>query len=186
MMIIGIDEVGRGSLAGPLCVAAVAWPEGAPCDGLADSKVLTTPKRVAMAAIIRQYAAGIGIGWVSPLNIDSLGLSEALRQAAQSAYAQIAQLQASVVVDGRDKLLGDIPARYVIKADSSVPAVMAASIVAKVARDTYMRRLAPLFAAYRFDTHVGYSTAAHKAALAQFGPCELHRQSFAPVKGLQV
>lgn len=180
-MIIGVDEVGRGSWAGPLCVAAVAWPDDAPIAELGDSKVLTAKKRVAMAAHIRLYAAGIGVGWVSPADIDRMGLTAALRLAGQAAVRQIG-LDAPVIMDGNAKLLGDMPATYIIKADASVPAVMAASIIAKVARDSYMGLLDAQFSGYKFATNVGYGTKAHQQAIAELGPCSLHRLSWAPLK----
>lgn len=180
-MIIGIDEVGRGSWAGPLCVVAVAWPDDAPNEGLADSKRLSAARRQQMAVQIRLYAAAIGIGWVGPQEIDRIGLSKALQKAARLAVMQL-RVSAPIIVDGRDKLLGDIPATYIIKADASVPAVMAASIIAKVARDGYMYQLDHLFGGYGFAKHVGYGTALHRQAIAALGPCVHHRLSYAPLR----
>ena len=180
-MVIGVDEVGRGSWAGPLCVAAVAWPDDAPVKGLADSKKLTAKKREAMITHIKQYAEGIGIGWVSPSQIDAMGMGKALHFAAQMAVGQIG-LIAPIIVDGRDKLLDAIPAQYIIKADDTIPAVMAASIVAKVARDTYMASVDAQFAGYDFAKHVGYGTKGHQAAIKLLGPCALHRMSYAPLR----
>ncbi|MGH7196558.1 MAG: ribonuclease HII [Candidatus Saccharimonadales bacterium] len=182
-MIVGIDEVGRGCLAGPICVAAVAWRDSASRKGLADSKVLNAEKRVYMAAKIRELAAGIGIGWASAREIDTLGVTAALKLAAERALAQIPQeLITAVIIDGHLKLVEDSRAVAVIKADSNVPAVMAASIVAKVARDTYMQAQDIHFNGYQFAKHVGYGTAVHRAAITQLGPCELHRMSYAPLK----
>lgn len=180
-MIIGVDEVGRGSWAGPLCVAAVAWPDDAPIAELNDSKQLKAAVRAAMAAHIRAHAAGIGVGWVAPAEIDRIGLTAALRKAGQAAVRQIG-LDAPVIMDGNAKLLGDLPATYIVKADASVPAVMAASIIAKVARDTYMHALDMQFSGYNFSTNVGYGTRAHQKAIAELGPCSLHRLSWAPLK----
>jgi ribonuclease HII len=180
-MIIGVDEVGRGSWAGPLCVAAVAWPDDAPSKGLGDSKQLTAVQRRTMVGIIRQYAAGIGVGWVSPAEVDRIGLTAALRQAGQAAVRQIG-LDAPIIMDGNAKLLGDMPAQYIVKADAKIPAVMAASIIAKVARDTYMQALDAQFSGYSFATNVGYGTKAHQKAIAERGPCSLHRLSWAPLK----
>lgn len=181
IMIIGVDEVGRGSWAGPVCVAAVAWPDDAPAKGLADSKLLLAPKRVKMAHIIRRHAAAIGIGWVGPRDIDRIGLTRALQVAAQIAVRQI-NIAAPIIMDGREKFLGKIPAQYIVKADGKIPAVMAASIVAKVARDTYMHAISPQFAQYRFDKHVGYGTPEHRRLIAQFGVCVHHRLSWKPLK----
>ena len=180
-MIIGVDEVGRGSWAGPVCVAAVAWPDDAPIKGLADSKVLTAEKRQKMASIIRAQSHGIGIGWVPAAEIDKIGLTAALSRAARQAVLQIGQI-APIIMDGRDKFLGDIPAEYIIKADGKIPAVMAASIIAKVARDSYMRAIDPQFSGYGFAKHVGYGTALHRQMIAEHGPCEQHRLSWAPLK----
>lgn len=180
-MIIGVDEVGRGSWAGPLCVAAVAWPDDAPIAELNDSKKLKAKTRAAMAVHVRTHAAGIGIGWVSPADIDGMGLTVALRVAGQAAVRQIG-IDAPVIMDGNAKLLGDMPATYIVKADASVPAVMAASVIAKVARDTYMQILDTQFAGYNFATNVGYGTKAHQKAIAELGPCSLHRLSWAPLK----
>lgn len=181
-MIIGVDEVGRGSWAGPVCVAAVAWPTAAPIGGLADSKQLTAVKRRDMIAHIHANAASIGIGWVSAKQIDEIGIVMALRQAAVIAVQQIDVQGVPIIVDGRDAMLGDIPAEYIIKADGTIPAVMAASIIAKVARDTYMAQLARVFTQYGFAKHVGYGTAAHQAAINEFGVCEHHRLSYGPLK----
>lgn len=180
-MIIGVDEVGRGSWAGPVCVAAVAWPDDAPIIGLDDSKKLTAAKRVAMTKIIRDHAASIGIGWVPAWEIDKIGLTKALQKAARCAVRQIS-VDAPIIMDGREKFLGGIKAEYIIKADGKIPAVMAASIIAKVARDTYMAAIAAEFANYNFAKHVGYGTPEHQRLIAQFGPCIHHRLRWAPLQ----
>lgn len=181
-MIIGVDEVGRGSWAGPVCVAAVAWPDSLVVDGLNDSKQVSAKKRPLVARLVREHAVGIGIGWVAATAVDKIGLAKALQTAAQCAVAELGDLQAPIVVDGRDRLLGDMPAQYVIKADTTVPAVMAASIIAKVARDTFMNELDKQYGQYQFGKHVGYGTLLHRQLIAEFGPCEHHRLSYAPLK----
>jgi ribonuclease HII len=181
-MVIGVDEVGRGSWAGPVCVAAVAWPDNVKLVGLNDSKQVPAKKRIPLARAIREQAMGVGIGWVAAWHVDKIGIAKSLQHAAQCAVAELGLLEARVVVDGRDRLLGDWPAEYIIKADCTVPAVMAASIIAKVARDTYMQRLDVQFSNYQFGKHVGYGTALHRQLIAQFGPCEHHRMSYAPLK----
>ncbi len=182
-MIVGIDEVGRGSWAGPLCVAAVAWPKGARLKGLNDSKLVPAAKRVILAAKIRKIAPQIGIGWASASFIDKYGLTFALRHAAKQAMAGLADYE-KIIVDGNLKLLDDPRANCKIKADLSVPAVMAASIIAKVARDSYMRLQGKVYADYNFARHVGYGTKQHRTILGDIGPCVLHRFSYAPIKAL--
>lgn len=180
-MIIGVDEVGRGSWAGPVCVAAVAWPDKAPRRGLADSKVLTRAQRQKMAAHIRRHAHGIGIGWVDAKQIDAIGLTAALQIAGRAAVMQVG-LVAPVVMDGREKFLGDIEATYMVKADGKIPAVMAASIIAKVARDTYMYAMDHQFSGYKFASHVGYGTKAHREAISNLGPSAIHRLRWSPLQ----
>ncbi len=183
-MIVGIDEVGRGSWAGPMCVAAVAW-DSPWRKGLADSKLLTAAKRQAMTLLIKQKATGIGLGWSMPAEIDTLGVTAALKLCAARALAQInPDIITAIIVDGHVNLIDDPRSVAVIKADTNVPAVMAASIVAKVARDNYMQLAEGRFEGYGFASHVGYGTAVHRAALASLGPCELHRMSYAPLKAL--
>lgn len=180
-MIIGVDEVGRGSWAGPVCVAAVAWPDAAPKKGLADSKVLTRDQRQKMAVHIRRHAYAIGVGWVGANQIDKIGLTAALRIAARAAVAQVGEI-APIVMDGREKFLGDIEAQYIVKADGKIPAVMAASIIAKVARDTYMCAMDNTFEGYAFTAHVGYGTKAHRKAIAERGPTAIHRLRWSPLQ----
>lgn len=180
-MIIGVDEVGRGSWAGPVCVAAVAWPDNAPKKGLADSKALTRQQRQKMAVHIRRYAHGIGIGWVDAKQIDKLGLTVALHIAGRAAVMQIGQI-APIIMDGREKFLGDIEATYMVKADGKIHAVMAASIIAKVARDTYMYAMDRQFAGYKFASHVGYGTKGHRQAIAELGPSAIHRLRWSPLQ----
>lgn len=181
-MIVGIDEVGRGSWAGPLCVAAVAWPDDAIVKGLNDSKKVPAGKRILMAKSIRELAVDIGIGWAPASLIDKQGLTWALRYAAEAAVASLNVEFAKIIVDGNLKLIDDPRAVNIIKADTTEPSVMAASIIAKVARDTYMKLIGELYADYNFASHVGYGTKMHQSLLEQFGPCELHRFSFSPVK----
>jgi len=189
MITIGVDEVGRGCWAGPLVAGAVALPanfrpENCPAT-LRDSKKLTKPQREASAAWIHENAAAVGLGWVSPAEVDALGLTESVRLAMQRALAQISTAYNELVIDGNINYFSDNPkAIAVVKADDSVPAVSAASIVAKVARDIYMASLGHKYAGYGFDRHVGYGTAGHIAALRKLGVSDLHRLSYKPVKAL--
>lgn len=177
---VGIDEVGRGCWAGPLVAAAVRLMTEIP--DLADSKVLSKSQRVHLAELIRQNAA-VGIGWVTNTEVDTHGLTEAVRLAMRRAYKQIAQPDDIVIIDGNYNYLPELPdSSAVIKADGSVAEVSAASIVAKVARDTYMQNLDKAYAVWQFDKHVGYGTALHRDALAEHGVSDMHRKSYKPIK----
>ena len=183
-MILGIDEVGRGPWAGPLVVGAVVLGD-APIEGLTDSKKLTAKRRQALDVVIRQRAAGIGLGWVSAAIIDQIGLSAALVLATKLAVDQVSAPYHQIIIDGTINFLaGTSKGDYVttlIKADLLIPSVSAASIVAKVARDAYMSQQDDLYPGYGFANHVGYGTAAHAAAIYKLGVTPLHRLSFKPL-----
>lgn len=181
MITLGIDEVGRGPLAGPVVVAAVILGCEVP-DGLDDSKKLSPKKRACLATEIKKTATAIGIGWVSASNIDQFGISKALKLATTKAVAQIKAPHDQIIIDGQINFLPDNPKVVtMIKADGRIKPVSAASIVAKVARDEYMKRLAAIFPEYGFDKHSGYGTATHLAAIKKHGPSPVHRFSFAPL-----
>ncbi len=185
-LVLGIDEVGRGSWAGPLVVGAVALYQDCLIDGLNDSKKLTPRRREQLARHIQQRAAAIGIGWVDAHVIDTIGLSAALRLASERAFSQIPESIRnaidSIIIDGRDKFIDDPRVTTMIKADGKIKAVSAASIIAKVARDHYMTNLDITLSEYAFASHVGYGTASHAAALTSHGVIDgIHRQSFAPI-----
>lgn len=184
-MIVGIDEVGRGAWAGPLCVGAVALGE-VTIEGLTDSKKLTAKKREKLDREIRQVAAGVGLGWVSAKLIDQIGLSEALKLASRRAVAQITCEYDQIIIDGTIRLIDDPRAVTMKKADLLVASVSAASVVAKVARDEYMKILSQKFPGYGFEGHVGYGTAAHTKAIADLGPTPVHRMSFSPLKEIEI
>ena len=178
---MGVDEVGRGSWAGPLVAGAVLL--GDPIAGLADSKKLTKLQRKRLDVEIRLHAVAFGLGWVTPQEIDDIGLTEAVRLAMKRAVAGIKTPYTKVIIDGNYNFLADDPrSSCLIKADDTIPAVSAASIVAKVARDNYMSNASLEYPGYYFEKHVGYGTTAHAAALKLQGICELHRRSFAPVR----
>ena len=181
-MIVGIDEVGRGAWAGPLVIGAVLLG-GEQIDGLTDSKKLTKKQREELDLEIRRKAKSIGLGWVSAKQIDAVGLSQALRLAARRAIAHIHSEFDEIVIDGTVSFLNDERVTVMKKADLLVPSVSAASIVAKVARDNYMRHVDAIFPGYKFSSHVGYGTAAHQAAIKDIGVTPLHRLSFAPLAG---
>lgn len=181
MIIVGIDEVGRGCWAGPLVAGAVALTT--PIPGLKDSKKLSAKKRESLSKLIYSHASATGLGWVEPLEIDKLGLTASVRLAMQRAMSDITILCDQIIIDGNYNYLADLPnTEAIIKADDTVPAVSAASIIAKVARDSYMKQIAADFEDYGFDQHVGYGTALHMQRLKQYGSCTLHRQSFKPIR----
>jgi len=193
MAILGIDEVGRGPLAGPLVVGAVILPEEKPdwVESLRDSKKLSVKKREALNEVILQEAAGAGLGWVSPVELDEIGISEALRLATRRAVKSVQRLHVSfsqIVIDGKVNFLkGTRLESYVSvmpKADDLVKEVSAASIVAKVARDKYMYGVAESYPEYGFEKHVGYGTAKHLVAIKECGICPEHRRSFEPIKSI--
>lgn len=184
-MILGIDEVGRGPWAGPLVIGAVVLGD-AQIDGLTDSKKLSRKRRDELDVIIREEAAGYGLGWVDAGEIDEIGLSEALVLATRRAVEQVKAPYHEIVIDGTINFLKDTSkGKYVTtmkKADLLVPSVSAASIIAKVARDNYMAEQDALYPAYNFTSHVGYGTAKHRAAIEAHGVTPLHRLSFAPLQ----
>ncbi len=180
---VGLDEVGRGCWAGPLVAGAVIL--GAPITGLKDSKKLNTKQRQLLAGKINQEALATGLGWVRPAEIDAIGLTAAVRLAMERALRQIPIEYDELIIDGNLNFFpGNPKAKAVVKADDSVPAVSAASIIAKVARDDYMARAAARHPAYGFERHVGYGTALHRERLRLHGVSELHRLSYKPVAAL--
>lgn len=189
-MLVGIDEVGRGCWAGPLVAAAVVLPDrlSKHLAMLNDSKKLTRLQREKLVIAIRAEALAIGIGWVSARRIDVFGLTEAVRLAMREALNAITIPFDEVIIDGNYNFLDSPENTYAIRimpsADALVPAVSAASIIAKVARDEHMVMAAKAFPEYGFEKHVGYGTAAHVAALKEYGVSELHRRSYKPVKAL--
>lgn len=188
-IVIGIDEVGRGPLAGPLVVAAVALDMNREYNDYIDSKKLSKIHREMLAVNVKQSALGIGMGWIDAPTIDKLGMTDSLKKAAKMAYdqlpADIRERAECIVIDGNIEMLDDPRAITLVKADAKVQAVSAASIVAKVARDHYMYQLDDLFPSYGFLNHVGYGTVNHMNILEKLGPIKgIHRASFAPVRRL--
>lgn len=187
-MILGIDEVGRGPWAGPLVVGAVVLPENFTLEGLTDSKKLSAKRRAELDIQIRESALGWGLGWVHAEELDAIGLPAALRLATIRAVEAVETPYHEIVIDGTINFLKETnKGRYVTtmpKADFLIPAVSAASIVAKVARDTYMEEQDGVYPEYGFGSHVGYGTAKHQKALVDYGVTPLHRRSFAPIAKL--
>ena len=183
MNLVGIDEVGRGSWAGPLVAAAVMLDK--PIDGLKDSKLLSKSQREHFARLIIESGAIVGIGWCDVDTINNDGLTSAVTKAMSDALSKITAEYDEVVIDGSYNFLQNIKNVKVIpKADNLVPAVSAASIVAKVYRDKWMTELSKEFPAYGFEKHVGYGTKEHIEKLKANGPCSLHRVFYKPVKKL--
>lgn len=181
VMIVGIDEVGRGCMAGPLVAGAVLLEK--PIRGLKDSKLLTRQQREVFDVRIRERALAFGLGWVSAEELDTVGLTGAVRLAMERALAHITVPYESVIIDGNYNFLKHIAnTSTMIKADNVVPAVSAASIIAKVARDNWMIQAAQEFPGYGFESHVGYCTKAHREAVTRLGITSLHRMTFSPVR----
>lgn len=182
-LVVGVDEVGRGCWAGPLVAGAVILRQ--PIDGITDSKKLSRRQREAFDRLIREQAVMFGIGWVDPRVIEALGMTESVRLAFTRALAAITCSYSRLIIDGNINYFpGDTRAQAIIRADATIAAVSAASIIAKVARDHYMLEISRTFPGYGFEKHVGYGTALHIQALRQYGVCSLHRRSFKPIMKL--
>ena len=174
----GVDEAGRGPLAGPVCAAAVILPRGLVIDGLNDSKKLSGKKRESLYDEIVEKAVAYGIAFASVEEIEEKNILEATFLAMNRAIEKLAVRPALALIDGnRDKGIA-VPARCVIGGDGKCADIAAASILAKVTRDRYMLQLAGQYPQYGFDKHKGYGTAAHYAAIRVYGPSPIHRMSF--------
>ena len=177
-VICGVDEAGRGPLAGPVCAAAVILPPHLEIPGLTDSKKLTDKKRRELFPIIQEQAIAWGIGWASEKEIDEINILQATFLAMQRALDQLAVKPELALIDGnREKDFG-LPVKTVVKGDSLSMNIAAASILAKVSRDDLMVNLAETYPQYGFDIHKGYGTKAHYAALTEYGASPVHRLSF--------
>ena len=183
----GVDEAGRGPLAGPVVAAAVILDPLRPIEGLADSKALAPARREALAVEIRASSLAWGLGWADAAEIDSLNILQATFLAMRRALAALGTAPAHVVVDGNQVppltgLAFDCTIEAIVAGDATVPSISAASILAKCARDAHMIELDARYPGYGFAGHKGYPTAAHVAALRSLGPSPVHRRSFAPVQ----
>jgi ribonuclease HII len=183
-LLAGVDEAGRGPLAGPVVAAAVILDELKPIRGLGDSKALSERKREALFDEIRAKALCCAIAEASAEEIDRLNILQATMLAMRRAVEALRLPPHRVVVDGNRVPVLKIPVAAVVKGDALVPAISAASILAKVHRDRLCLALHEQHPAYGFDGHKGYPTAAHLAALQQHGACPAHRRSFAPVRAV--
>ena len=176
--IAGVDEAGRGPLAGPVCAAAVILPAHLEIPGLNDSKKLTDKKRRELFPIIKEQAIAYGIAFASEAEIDEINILQATFLAMQRAIDQLEGQAKFALIDGnREKDFG-LPVMTVVKGDSRSANIAAASVLAKVTRDMYMEELAEKYPEYGFEIHKGYGTKAHYAALTEYGASPVHRQSF--------
>lgn len=183
-LLAGVDEAGRGPLAGPVCAAAVILDPKRPIEGLADSKKLSAKKREALAPLIRERALAWAIAWAEPEEIDRVNILRATMNAMRRAVEGLQVVPDCVWVDGNRLPDLPYPAEAIVKGDAKVPAISAASILAKTARDAKMREYAEQYPEYGFERHAGYGTKEHVAALEKFGPTPIHRKTFEPVKSL--
>ncbi|MEF9497518.1 ribonuclease HII [Chlamydia sp. 04-14] len=181
-IIAGVDEVGRGPLAGPVVAGACILPRGKIFAGVNDSKKLTPKERAKIRDILlNDPDVCYGIGVVSVERIDEINILEATKEAMAKAIASLSVYPDFLLIDGLH-LPHKIPCKKIIKGDSKSASIAAASIIAKEYRDDLMRELHQRYPEYGFDKHKGYGTAAHLAALKAFGPCDCHRKSFAPIR----
>jgi ribonuclease HII len=188
-LLAGVDEAGRGPLAGPVCAAAVILDPARPIPGIRDSKKLTAPRREALATEIREKALGWSVAFASTAEIDALNILRATHLAMRRALAGLAILPHHVQVDGNlcpslEGMAVAFSMEAIIKGDDKVPAIGAASILAKVERDAVMLALHDQFPHYGFAIHKGYPTAAHLAALREYGASPVHRRTFGPVRAV--
>lgn len=181
--IAGIDEVGRGPLAGPVVAAAVILPDDFNILGIDDSKKLTENKREELFVSIREVAISIGVGIVDAKEIDEINIYEATKKAMGAAISDLHILPDFLLVDAM-KLTTPFPSEAIIKGDSKSISIAAASIIAKVTRDRMMKEMAQSYPEYHFEQNMGYGTREHLEALQQYGATPFHRRTFAPVKEL--
>ncbi len=181
LLIAGVDEVGRGPLAGPVVAAAVILDPARPIPGLADSKQLSPVRRERLALDIRAHALAWALGRAEVAEIDRLNIFQASLLAMRRAVEALSVTPDRVLVDGKHCPPLACPCTAIVKGDASVPVIGAASILAKVARDAELCELHERYPHYGFARHKGYPTAAHRETLRRFGPCPEHRRSFAPV-----
>lgn len=176
--VCGIDEAGRGPLAGPVCAAAVILPPDLEIEGLNDSKKLTAKKREALYESITAQAVAYGIAFASETEIDEINILQATFLAMRRAVEQLAAVPALALVDGNREPPLPVPVRTIVRGDSLSASIAAASILAKVTRDRFMLEQDARYPQYGFAVHKGYGTKAHYAALTQYGACPIHRRSF--------
>ena len=177
-VICGVDEAGRGPLAGPVCAAAVILPPHVQIPGLNDSKKLSDKRRRELFPVICEQALAYGIAFATEQEIDEINILQATFLAMERALAQLKIRPDLVLIDGNRQKDFGLPVKTVVKGDSLSANIAAASVLAKVTRDDFMVRQAERFPEYGFEIHKGYGTKAHYAALEQYGPCPIHRKTF--------
>ena len=177
-VICGVDEAGRGPLAGPVCAAAVILPKHLQLPGLTDSKKLSDKKRRELFPLIREQALAWGVGFASEAEIDEINILQATFLAMKRAMAQLSLSPELALIDGNRETDFGLPVHTVVKGDSLSANIAAASILAKVSRDDYMLDMVRQYPQYGFEIHKGYGTRAHYDALREFGPCPIHRRTF--------
>lgn len=182
MLIAGVDEAGRGPLAGPVVAAAVILGGAPPIEGIDDSKKLSAARRARLERGIREAALCWSVAMATPAEIDALNVHHATLLAMRRAVLGLSRRPDVALIDGRFTPELPVPARAEVGGDARIVVVAAASILAKQARDRFMRRLHDAYPRYGFAGHKGYPTRAHREALRAYGPCPHHRRSYAPVR----
>ena len=177
-LICGVDEAGRGPLAGPVCAAAVILPKNVEIPGLNDSKKLSDKRRRELFPVIKEQAIAYGIAFADHHEIDEINILQATYLAMQRAIDQLSVRPELALIDGNRAKDFGLPVKTVVHGDSLSASIAAASILAKVTRDDYMETMAHEYPQYDFQIHKGYGTKAHYAALEAFGPCPIHRMTF--------
>ena len=177
-LICGVDEAGRGPLAGPVCAAAVILPPHLEIPGLDDSKKLSDRRRRELMPVIKEQAVAYGIGFASHKEIDEINILQATFLAMERALAQLPIKPEFALIDGNQEKDFGLPVKTVVKGDSLSANIAAASILAKVTRDDFMEQVAQEYPQYQFQVHKGYGTKAHYAALTEYGPSPIHRITF--------
>jgi ribonuclease HII len=180
--VAGVDEAGRGALAGPVVAAAVVFPRGTEIPGINDSKKLTPGKRDSLFDLIMEKAIAVGVGSGDHILVDRVNILQATLLAMKEAVLSISPLPDYVIIDGISKIPINIDQRTIKKGDSASISIAAASIVAKVTRDRLMVEFEQLYPGYGFAEHKGYGCVAHMAAIARLGPCTIHRKTFRGVR----
>ena len=186
-LVAGVDEAGRGPLAGPVVASAVILSSRAPIPGLRDSKKLSAARRDALATEIRQHALAWSVAWADPAEIDATNIRAATMLAMRRAILGLRIVPTSVLIDGNrlpdlrfDQ--GRIRGEAIVGGDDQIDSIAAASIIAKTCRDAMMVELDRIYPRYEFARHKGYGTEVHRSRLREFGPCREHRHTFAPVR----